>query len=91
MFKMVIESNHEKLQNEGLYNIEQFDKTIRDICLETNFTETSPNHYTLSDKYDEIGRMMVLNARFKVAKCVIPNLKTWLTYSDEEGEVNWLT
>lgn len=90
MFRMIIESDHEKLKREGRYDPSKFDLELRKICLETHFEETSPSHYVLGSEYDEIGRMMVLNARLETAGCVLSNLKTWVTFSDDEGEVNWL-
>ena len=89
MFKMIIESDPVALKRNGL-DANEFDSFLRDICLDTKFKESSPNHYYLEEDYDELGRMLVLDVKFEKIGYIIPNLKTWLTYSDEEGEVDQL-
>lgn len=90
MFQMIIKSNPETLLENGL-NEKEFNATLRAICLDTNFKESSPNHYYLEDDYDELGRMFVLEAKFRKLGYIIPNLSKWVTYSDEEGEVDELS
>lgn len=90
MFQMLIESSPQKILKNGL-KIDEFNKTLRDLCLNTNFKESSPNHYYLEDQYDELGRMFVLEAKFRKLGYIIPNLAKWTTYSDEEGEVDELS
>ena len=90
MFSMTLESDHEKIAREGRFSVEEFDSLLRKICLDTNFKESSPGHYYLDESSDELGRMLVLDVKFEKLGYIIPNLKTWLTYSEEEGEVNQL-
>lgn len=42
----------------------------------------------LKAKQNRIGRMFVLEAKFRKLGYIIPNLSKWVTYSDEEGEVD---
>lgn len=90
MFRMTVEGSPDKITNAGLH-IEDFNSILRAICLDTDFKESTPNHYYLEEKYDELGRMLVLEAKFRKLGYIIPNLSKWLTYSDEEGEVDELT
>lgn len=90
MFSMTIESDHNKIKQDGRFSIDEFDTLIRNICLDTNFYENAPGHYYLDEKEDELGSMLVLDAKFDVLGYIVPNLKTWITYSEEEGEVDQL-
>jgi hypothetical protein len=90
MFTMTIESNHDKLTRDGIYSVEEFDALLRKICLDTDFKESSPGHYVLDDSADELGRMLVLDVKFDKLGYIVPNLKTWLTESDDEGTVDQL-
>lgn len=91
MFRMILESNHEKLEKEGIYTPEQFDALLRQMWLDVNFKEESKDHYILEDSFDELGEMLVLDTIFDKLGFIIPNLKTWITYSDYEGEVDQLS
>lgn len=90
MFRMLVESNPYKLTDNGM-NIDEFNSLLRNICLDTDFKESSPNHYYLEDSNEAIGRMLVLEAKFRKLGYIIPNLSKWVTYSDEEGEVDELS
>ncbi len=90
MFCMIIESDHDKILRDGRFTISEFDSLLRGICLDTKFQEYSPGHYFLDDSLDELGRMLVLEVKFEKLGYIIPNLKKWTTYSEEEGEVNQL-
>ena len=90
MFNMLTESDHDKISKDNRFSVEEFDCLLRDICLDTNFKEDSPGHFSLDDSFDELGRMLVLEVKFDKIGFIIPNLKKWITYSDEEGEVNQL-
>lgn len=82
MFKMIVKAKQEYSSQDNI-------ELIRQICLETNFKESSPCHYYLDNQYDELGRMIVLEAKFQKHN-IIPILNEWKTFSDEEGEVNEL-
>lgn len=90
MFSMTIESDHEKIKQDGRFSVEEFDSLVRNICLDTKFQERSPGHYYLDDSLDELGRMLVLDTKFEKVGYIVPNLKKWITYSEEEGEVDQL-
>ncbi len=88
---MILESDHEKLEKEGIYTPEQFDALLRQMCLDVNFKEESRDHYILEDSFDELGEMLVLDIIFDKLGFIAPNLKTWITYSDYEGKVDQLS
>ena len=90
MFTMKLESDPKRIMADGRYTVEEFDAMLRQICLETRFKEKAPGEYYLDDEEDELGRMIVLTARFDI-KHIEPFLKKWLTHSDYEGRVNQLT
>ena len=90
MFRMIIESDPQKVKQSGMA-IDEFNNLLRAMCLESYFRESSPNHYILDAKHDEVGSMLVLSVRFDIAGFIIPNLSKWITYSDEEGEVDQLS
>ena len=87
---MIIESDHEIINKDNRFSVETFDSLLREICLDTNFIEDSPGHYSLEDSFDELGKMLVLEVKFEKIGFIIPYLKKGVTYSDEEGEVNQL-
>lgn len=90
MFKMVIESDHEKLKKDGKLSPQEFDNLLRILCLDTGFKESSSGHYYLDEEEDELGCMLVLDVKFDKLGFIVPYLKTWVTYSDEEGMVDQL-
>ena len=45
MFTITIESDHEKIKRDGLFSTDEFDTLIKNICLDTEFQESSPGHY----------------------------------------------
>ena len=87
---MTIESDHEKLAKDGKLTPQEFDDLLRILCLDTWFKESSPGHYYLNEEDDELGCMLVLDVKFDKLGFIIPYLKKWVTYSDEEGEVDQL-
>lgn len=90
MFTMIVESDPEKLKKNGM-DVDKFNELLKIICYGTGFIEDSPNHYHLDKNEDEIGAMIVLTAKFDKLGYIIPNLSIWITYSDEDGEVNHLS
>ncbi|MCR5670145.1 MAG: hypothetical protein K6G10_04000 [Butyrivibrio sp.] len=90
MFRMIIESDHEKLMREGKYSPEAFDTLVRDICLDTKFIEESKNIYTFGNENAALGRMIVLKAKFYKLGDIVPNLLKWTTFWEDEGEVDEL-
>lgn len=89
MFTMIIESDPEKLKRNGM-DVDEFNKLLKIICWGTGFVEDSPNHYHLDENEDEIGAMVVLMAKFDKLGYIIPNLSTWITYCEEDGEIDHL-
>ena len=87
MFQMIMESDSISLLKNGL-DEKKFNSTLRAICLDTNFKESSPNHYYLEEEYDELDRMIILKIKFDKLGYIIPNLSKWITCSDEYGELN---
>jgi len=90
MFKMLIQSDSEKIKREGKYNIKEFNSILRNACLDSEFKESSPGHYYLPEGSNELGAMFLLEVQFRNLGYIIPNLSKWITWSDREGEVNEL-
>ena len=90
MFRMIIESDHEKLKREGRYLPEAFDAKVRELCLDTNFIEESAGIFTFGDEAAALGRMVVLKAKFYKLGYIVPNLSKWTTFWEDEGEVDEL-
>lgn len=88
-FTMIIESDPEKLKRNGM-DVDEFNELLKIICYGTGFIEDSPNHYHLDENEDEIGAMVVLMAKFDKLGYIVPNLSTWITYDEEDGEVDHL-
>lgn len=87
MFTMKFEFDEKKLKkNEPDLDIEQCYQWLDEICKETRFTKTALGEYVLNDGEDDIGSLLVLIGRFKKQSWLIPNLKLWKTFDDEEGE-----
>ncbi len=90
MFRMLIKPNYEKIKSDKTLSADGFDEVLRDICLSSGFREKTPGEYYLDEGEDEMGRMIVLKAKFDKIGYVVPNLTKWITYRDDEGETNEL-
>lgn len=89
MLEMTIYGDPKKVAESG-YDIEEFNETIRKICLDKNFIEIGPNQYRLKEGYNEIGCMLNLRTELNVLKYIFPNLGKWTVYTDEDGEMDGL-
>lgn len=87
MFTMKFEFDKEKLKkNVPDLTIEQCCQWLDEICTDTRFTKIGKCEYKLNDGVDDIGTLIILISRFKQQSWLIPNLKSWKTFDDEEGE-----
>ena len=86
MFKMKIEFDQDKLALIPEFGNEQAMEWLDIICEDTWFIKTGAGEYLLPDSEDPIGVLVVLISRVKQQSWLIPNLKSWKTYDDEEGE-----
>lgn len=87
MFSMKFEFDPDKLKmNEPDMTIEQCYDWLDEICEETFYTKTALGEYSLNDSEDDMGSLLVLIGRLKKQSWLIPNLKSWKTFDDEEGE-----
>jgi hypothetical protein len=85
MFRMVLEFDENKVLKDSNYDIEQMYDWLDKICLDTWFDVIGKGEYELINN-DVIGTLLVLVSRFKKQSWLIPNLKTWKTFDDEDGE-----
>ena len=86
MFTMKFEFDEEKLKkNDPDLDIELVMEWLDEICTDTRFTKIGKCKYKLNDGVDDIGTLIILISRFKQQSWLIPNLKSWLTFSDDEG------
>lgn len=88
-FRMKLVFDEEKVTKDGKYDIDVMYEWLDKICSDTWFKKTGKGEYELID-HDEIGSILVLISRFEQQSWLIPNLKSWKTYCEEEGEVDAL-
>lgn len=61
-------------------------KMLDKICDDSNFNKIEKGIYNLKDGEDDIGALLVLVSRLKKQSWLIPNLKTWKIFDNEDGE-----
>ncbi len=85
MFEMYIKTDERKLREEGR-NIETFNGLVRALGLDTEFEESSSNHYFLREENDERECICLLKLKFTQLWYILPFIEEWITYSDTEGK-----
>lgn len=63
---------------------------LDEICTATNFNKIGKGKYELEDNADDLATIFMLMAKFKTQSWLLPNLKKWVSYSPDEGEINAL-
>lgn len=89
-FTMTFEFDEEKIANDPELDIETCYKWLDDICTTTNFEKIGHGKYQLLPECDDLATIFMLMARFKTQSWLLPNLKKWVSYSPDEGEINAL-
>lgn len=56
------------------------------ICDSSNFNKIEKGIYNLKNGEDDLGALLVLVSRLKKQSWLIPNLKTWKIFDNEDGE-----
>lgn len=90
MFEMVVEIDEEKVLREQKYDLEEIKRLIKEACDRARFKQSAPNRYYLEDQYSELGKMLFIKHDFRNNECIMSNLSKWITYSDEDGEIDQL-
>ena len=82
-FIMEFEFDSEKIKKNEALSEDLCYEWLDELCQETRFEKIGKGRYKLNDGEDDLGTLLILSAKFESQSWLLPNLKKWITYSNE--------